>query len=244
MGGVYTWVSFKHWNVACRSVRKNRILFHNYGMTANPFLIINLTEKRYPSIYNCCAFATETPYWLAGWPWPQTFPSDMDALPFISPGVCEGICKDSDAPCFQSCPPKSEGSMKFACKAKKWHKVTETCHTLNAMNMFEVRSFSPLSWILMRTLWVKWSFRWDHEAHLGEEIGFHSSNGLWVHELINTYLFWKHLCVWKSVQCILHDLREPGHLDRTRRALTAVTVKLESNIFAFSPQNTPKLWHA
>nr|XP_048298686.1 adhesion G-protein coupled receptor F2 [Myodes glareolus] len=52
-------------------------------------------------------------------------------------GVCDGVCKDSDAPCFQSCPPKSEGSMKFACKAKKWHKVTETCHTLNAMNMFE-----------------------------------------------------------------------------------------------------------
>lgn len=94
----------------------------------------------------------QTPYWLAGRPRPQTFPSNMDALPFISPGVCEGVCKDSDAPCFQSCPPKSEGSMKFACKAKKWHKVTETCHTLNAMNMFEVRSFSPLSWILMRSL--------------------------------------------------------------------------------------------
>lgn len=147
--------------------------------------------------------------WLGGH---DLRPFHLIWMPFISPGVCEGVCKDSDAACFQSCPPKSEGSMKFACKAKKWHKVTETCHTLNAMNMFEVRSFSPLSWILTRPLWVKWSFRWDHEAHLGEETGFHGSNGLWVHELINTDLFWKHLCVWKSVQCILF----PAWLEGTR----------------------------
>lgn len=186
MGGVYAWVSFKHWNVACRSVRKNRILLQNYITTVNPFLIINLTEERYPCLQNCCAFATETtPYWLGG---PDLRPFYLIWMPFIFPGVCDGVCKDSDAPCFQSCPPQSEGNMKFTCKAKKWHKVTETCHTLNAMNMFEVRSFSPLSWILTRPLWVKWSFRWDQEAHLAEETGFHSSNGLWVHELINTYL--------------------------------------------------------
>ncbi|KAL6034216.1 hypothetical protein STEG23_033955, partial [Scotinomys teguina] len=51
--------------------------------------------------------------------------------------VCDGVCKDNTAPCFQSCPPESEGNMKFACKAKKWHKVTETCHTLNAASIFE-----------------------------------------------------------------------------------------------------------
>ncbi|XP_076771347.1 adhesion G-protein coupled receptor F2 isoform X2 [Arvicanthis niloticus] len=52
-------------------------------------------------------------------------------------GVCDGVCKNNATPCFQSCPPNSEGNMKFACKAKKWHKVTETCHTLNAHSIFE-----------------------------------------------------------------------------------------------------------
>ncbi|XP_028743089.2 adhesion G-protein coupled receptor F2 [Peromyscus leucopus] len=51
--------------------------------------------------------------------------------------VCDGVCKDNTAPCFQSCPPESEGNVKFACKAKTWHKVTETCHTLNAISIFE-----------------------------------------------------------------------------------------------------------
>ncbi|XP_017173054.1 adhesion G-protein coupled receptor F2 isoform X1 [Mus musculus] len=51
--------------------------------------------------------------------------------------VCDGVCNNNGTPCFQSCPPDSEGNMKFACKAKKWHKVTETCHTLNTHSIFE-----------------------------------------------------------------------------------------------------------
>ncbi|XP_021506084.1 adhesion G-protein coupled receptor F2 isoform X2 [Meriones unguiculatus] len=51
--------------------------------------------------------------------------------------VCDGACKKNENPCFQSCPPHSEGNIEFACKARKWQKVTETCHTLNALSILE-----------------------------------------------------------------------------------------------------------
>ncbi|XP_010616084.1 adhesion G-protein coupled receptor F2 [Fukomys damarensis] len=53
-----------------------------------------------------------------------------------SQGVCDGICV-SGSHCSQPCPPGTEGSMGFACRKQQWHKVTDTCCTLNAFNIFE-----------------------------------------------------------------------------------------------------------
>ncbi|XP_004847197.2 adhesion G-protein coupled receptor F2 isoform X2 [Heterocephalus glaber] len=56
-------------------------------------------------------------------------------------GVCDGICVASSH-CSQPCPPGTEGSMGFACRKQRWHKVTDTCCTLNAFNIFEEDSQS------------------------------------------------------------------------------------------------------
>ncbi|XP_004590590.2 adhesion G-protein coupled receptor F2 [Ochotona princeps] len=56
-------------------------------------------------------------------------------------GVCDGVCMDNSH-CSQPCPPGTEGSMGFTCKTKKWHKITDTCRTLNAFNIFEEESYS------------------------------------------------------------------------------------------------------
>ncbi|XP_073938090.1 adhesion G-protein coupled receptor F2 isoform X2 [Castor canadensis] len=56
-------------------------------------------------------------------------------------GVCDGICMDN-AHCSQSCPLGTEGNMEYACRTKKWHKITDTCRTLNAFNIFEEESYS------------------------------------------------------------------------------------------------------
>lgn len=142
MGGVYTLLSFIHWNLLCGFVRNSKILFQNYAITTNTFSIIfSFTRKRYPCVQNWCASATVTPYWLADAAMTNHRPSYLICLSFLFPDVCDGVCNNNGTPCFQSCPPDSEGNMKFACKAKKWHKVTETCHTLNTHSIFEVMSF-------------------------------------------------------------------------------------------------------
>lgn len=57
----------------------------------------------------------------------------------VSPGphgACDGTCVDNDY-CSQHCPPEIQGHMKFSCRQKRWHKITDTCRTLNAFNIFE-----------------------------------------------------------------------------------------------------------
>ncbi|KAM8778428.1 adhesion G-protein coupled receptor F2-like [Rhynchonycteris naso] len=57
--------------------------------------------------------------------------------------VCDGVCVDNSR-CGQPCPPDAQGNMEFLCKQKKWHKITDTCRTLNAINIFEdLNSASP-----------------------------------------------------------------------------------------------------
>ncbi|XP_004452851.2 putative adhesion G protein-coupled receptor F2P, partial [Dasypus novemcinctus] len=60
-------------------------------------------------------------------------------------GVCDGLCVDNSH-CSQPCPPDTQGYMGFLCRKKKWSKVTDTCSTLNAFNIFEMDSylFQPL----------------------------------------------------------------------------------------------------
>ncbi|XP_021570489.1 adhesion G-protein coupled receptor F2 [Carlito syrichta] len=55
-------------------------------------------------------------------------------------GVCVGVCMDNSH-CTQPCPPDTQGNMGFSCREKKWHKVTDTCQTLNAFNIFEEESY-------------------------------------------------------------------------------------------------------
>ncbi|XP_008261243.3 putative adhesion G protein-coupled receptor F2P isoform X3 [Oryctolagus cuniculus] len=57
-------------------------------------------------------------------------------------GICDGVCMDNSH-CSQPCPPDTEGTMGFACRKKKWHKITDTCRTLNAFNIFE--SYSTMA---------------------------------------------------------------------------------------------------
>uniref|UniRef100_A0A673TV84 Adhesion G protein-coupled receptor F2 n=2 Tax=Suricata suricatta TaxID=37032 RepID=A0A673TV84_SURSU len=56
-------------------------------------------------------------------------------------GVCDGACVDNSH-CSQPCPPDTQGNMGFSCRQKKWHKLTETCQTLNAFNIFEPNLYS------------------------------------------------------------------------------------------------------
>uniref|UniRef100_A0A2K6LZI6 Adhesion G protein-coupled receptor F4 n=1 Tax=Rhinopithecus bieti TaxID=61621 RepID=A0A2K6LZI6_RHIBE len=51
-------------------------------------------------------------------------------------GVCNGVCTDNSQ-CTQPCPPDTQGNMGFSCRKKTWHKITDTCRTLNAVNIFE-----------------------------------------------------------------------------------------------------------
>lgn len=180
MGGIYTLVSFTHWNLVCGSVRRNRMLLQN-SVKSSSILMRKETHV--------CRIDVLSPQWhLTDWLSSHDLrPFYLIWMPFIFPDVCDGVCKDNAAPCFQSCPPESEGNMKFSCKAKKWHKVTETCHTLNAISIFEVMSIL-LHYGLSQGL-CEWGKASDyHIAHLGEETGFHGDNRLFVYEYINTYL--------------------------------------------------------
>ncbi|XP_048203498.1 adhesion G-protein coupled receptor F2 [Perognathus longimembris pacificus] len=53
--------------------------------------------------------------------------------------ACDGFCVEDNARCSQRCPPGTEGNMGFACRTKTWRKITDTCRTLNAFNIFEER---------------------------------------------------------------------------------------------------------
>nr|XP_021547758.1 adhesion G-protein coupled receptor F2 isoform X2 [Neomonachus schauinslandi] len=55
-------------------------------------------------------------------------------------GVCDGVCVDNSH-CSQPCPPDTQGNTGFLCRQKKWYKITETCRTLNAFNIFETNSY-------------------------------------------------------------------------------------------------------
>lgn len=67
--------------------------------------------------------------------WVPTSPSDADT--FFFPGECDGVCVHNSH-CTQRCPPDTQGNMGFLCRQKKWHKITDTCRTLDAFNIFEV----------------------------------------------------------------------------------------------------------
>ncbi|XP_077620937.1 adhesion G-protein coupled receptor F2-like [Crocuta crocuta] len=62
----------------------------------------------------------------------------MSARPY---GVCDGACVDNTH-CSQPCPPDTQGNVGFSCRQKKWRKITETCQTLNAFNIFETNLYS------------------------------------------------------------------------------------------------------
>uniref|UniRef100_H0XU37 Uncharacterized protein n=1 Tax=Otolemur garnettii TaxID=30611 RepID=H0XU37_OTOGA len=58
-----------------------------------------------------------------------------------SHGVCDGVCEDNSH-CTQLCPPGTQGNMGFLCRKRKWSKITDTCRTLNAFNIFEENTYS------------------------------------------------------------------------------------------------------
>ncbi|KAM6182294.1 adhesion G-protein coupled receptor F2-like [Erethizon dorsatum] len=60
-------------------------------------------------------------------------------LAVASTEVCIGVC-EAGSLCSKLCPPGTEGSMGFACRKQRWCKVNDTCHTLNAHNIFEDKS--------------------------------------------------------------------------------------------------------
>ncbi|XP_045048917.2 putative adhesion G protein-coupled receptor F2P [Desmodus rotundus] len=51
-------------------------------------------------------------------------------------GACSGVCVDNSN-CTQPCPPDTPGNVGFVCRQKKWYKITDTCRTLTAFNIFE-----------------------------------------------------------------------------------------------------------
>ncbi|XP_023422503.1 adhesion G-protein coupled receptor F2 isoform X1 [Cavia porcellus] len=53
--------------------------------------------------------------------------------------VCTGVCVAGSL-CSKLCPPGTEGSMGFVCRKQRWHKVNETCRTLNVHSIFEEKS--------------------------------------------------------------------------------------------------------
>ncbi|XP_049729438.1 adhesion G-protein coupled receptor F2 [Elephas maximus indicus] len=57
-------------------------------------------------------------------------------------GQCDGACNEDNSQCSQPCPPDVQGNMGFSCRKNKWHKVTDTCRTLNAFNIFEENLYS------------------------------------------------------------------------------------------------------
>uniref|UniRef100_A0A8C0KIJ8 Adhesion G protein-coupled receptor F2 n=1 Tax=Canis lupus dingo TaxID=286419 RepID=A0A8C0KIJ8_CANLU len=66
---------------------------------------------------------------------------NKEKMPARPHGVCDGTCV-ANSHCSQPCPPDTQGNMGFFCSQKKWHKITETCRTLNAFNIFETNLYS------------------------------------------------------------------------------------------------------
>ncbi|KAM9665240.1 LOW QUALITY PROTEIN: putative adhesion G protein-coupled receptor F2P [Trichechus inunguis] len=51
---------------------------------------------------------------------------------------CDGVCNRHNSQCSQPCPPDAQGNMGLLCRKSKWRKVTDTCQTFNAFNIFEI----------------------------------------------------------------------------------------------------------
>lgn len=66
----------------------------------------------------------------------QAASKSKEKVPARPYGVCDGVCTDNSQ-CTQPCPPDTQGNMRFSCRKKTWHKITDTCRTLNAVNIFE-----------------------------------------------------------------------------------------------------------
>ncbi|XP_047413123.1 adhesion G-protein coupled receptor F2 [Sciurus carolinensis] len=71
----------------------------------------------------------------------QAANKSKEKVPAQTHGVCDGVCMDNSH-CNQTCPPGTEGNMGFLCRKNKWYKVTDTCRTLNAFNIFEEDSYA------------------------------------------------------------------------------------------------------
>ncbi|XP_025846822.2 putative adhesion G protein-coupled receptor F2P [Vulpes vulpes] len=71
----------------------------------------------------------------------QVANKSKEKMPARPHGVCDGTCV-ANSHCSQPCPPDTQGNMGFFCSQKKWHKITETCRTLNAFNIFETNLYS------------------------------------------------------------------------------------------------------
>ncbi|XP_037586084.1 adhesion G-protein coupled receptor F2 isoform X2 [Cebus imitator] len=77
-------------------------------------------------------------------------------------GVCEGVCTDNSQ-CTQPCPPDTQGNMGFSCRKKTWHKLTDTCRTLNALNIFE--SYSTIANHILNSKSISnWTFIPDRNS--------------------------------------------------------------------------------
>ncbi|KAM4835281.1 adhesion G protein-coupled receptor F4 isoform 1-T2 [Thomomys bottae] len=66
----------------------------------------------------------------------QAITKSKEKVPNRLHDPCNGICVDN-ARCSQLCPPGTAGTMGFVCRMKTWRKITDTCRTLNAFNIFE-----------------------------------------------------------------------------------------------------------
>ena len=107
--------------------------------------MLHFTKKRHlMSIGLMCLHCADTV--VTGPCGPEPRPLHLMLTPFLFSGECRGTCVDNSY-CSQPCPPDTPGDMGFLCRQKKWHKVTESCRTLTAFNIFEVISFlSPAKW--------------------------------------------------------------------------------------------------
>ncbi|XP_077874646.1 adhesion G-protein coupled receptor F2 [Ictidomys tridecemlineatus] len=70
----------------------------------------------------------------------QAANKNTEKVPARPHGVCDDVCMDNSH-CSQPCPPGTEGNIGFSCRKNKWYKVTDTCRTLNAFNIFEEDSY-------------------------------------------------------------------------------------------------------
>ncbi|XP_006882186.1 PREDICTED: probable G-protein coupled receptor 111 [Elephantulus edwardii] len=52
-------------------------------------------------------------------------------------GKCDGVCNTRNSHCIQACPPDTQGNMEYLCMKNKYHKVIDTCRTLNIFTIFE-----------------------------------------------------------------------------------------------------------
>uniref|UniRef100_A0A8C3WSD7 Adhesion G protein-coupled receptor F2 n=1 Tax=Catagonus wagneri TaxID=51154 RepID=A0A8C3WSD7_9CETA len=104
-------------------------------------------------------------------------------------GVCDGECADT-ASCIQHCPAGTQGNMEFLCRQKRWHKITDTCRTLTAFNIFEEDKFT-------------------FQTFEGPKINDHDSNTETITDLLMQRCPQDLSCVIKSIQ---NSPRIPGNI--------------------------------